>query len=129
MDEIAEKQRQRERELEEKEKKRREELLVKSSVVAPRPADPSTVARPSEPVPTIPAVAAPTGGKYVPRFKRQQAEGVGQAPPPETDKWAAGSRMDDRLSQPSDRWRDDRRPSYGGGASRSTWSSSRNREH
>ncbi|KAL3531838.1 hypothetical protein ACH5RR_005359 [Cinchona calisaya] len=129
LDEVAEKQRQRDRELEEKDKKWREEVFGKSTAMAPGPADPPAVARPSEPAPTVPAAAAaPSSGKYVPRFKRQQAEGAELAPPPETDKWGGGSRMDDRTTQPNDKWRDDRRPSYGGGASRSTWSSSRNRE-
>ncbi|KAL3536377.1 hypothetical protein ACH5RR_004838 [Cinchona calisaya] len=127
LDEMAEKQRQRDQDLEEKEKKWREEVLGKSSAVAPRPADPSAVSHPSEPVPTVTAATASTSGKYVPRFKRQQAEGAGQAPP-ETDNWVGGNRVDDRTSQPNDRWRDDRRPSYGGGASRSTWSANRNRE-
>ncbi|CDP06639.1 unnamed protein product [Coffea canephora] len=124
LDEIAEIQRQRERELEEKAKKMREEALGKPSSVAPRPADPPAVARPTDPVPTVPAVAAQNTGKYVPRFKRQQSEAAGQAPPPET----GGSKLDDRASLPGDRWRDDRRPSYGGGASRPTWSLNRNRE-
>lgn len=126
LDEIAEKQRQRERELEEKEKKRKEEILGKATAAAaPKPAEPAAVARPLEPVPTAAAAtAAPTPGKYVPpsRLKRQQGEGAGQAPPPETDRWAGGNRPDDRASQPNDRWR----PSFGGGgASRSSWSSSR----
>lgn len=128
MDEIAEKQRQRERELEEKEKKRREEVLGKSTILSPRPADLSSAARPSEPASTPPATgAAPTAGKYVPRFKRQQPEGAAAQAPPEADRWGGGSRADDRPPQPGDRWRDDRRPSYTSGASRSTWSSSRPR--
>ncbi|KAF3449232.1 hypothetical protein FNV43_RR09960 [Rhamnella rubrinervis] len=116
LDEIAEKQRQREREAEEKEKLRREQLLGRSTAAAAE--IPST--RPVEPVA---AAAAPSPGKYVPKFRRQNAEGSGQAPP-EPDRWGS-SRPDDRLSQPGDRWRsDDRRPSLGG--SRSSWSSSRN---
>lgn len=126
LDEIAEKQRQRERELEEKEKKRKEEILGKTTAAAPKPAEPAAVARPLEPVPTAAAAtAAPTPGKYVPpsRLKRQQGEGAGQAPPPETDRWVGGSRPDDRASPGNDRWR----PSFGGGGStsRSSWSSSR----
>lgn len=132
LDEIAEKQRQRERELEEKERQWREEVLGRSTVVPTCPSEPP-MARPSELGPAVPAAAAITSspGKYVPRFKRM-AESAGQAPPPEPDRWGRGSnRPDDRAPQYSDRWRDDRRPSYGGGgALRSSWSSSRTRgEH
>ncbi|KAL0320099.1 UNVERIFIED_CONTAM: Eukaryotic translation initiation factor 3 subunit A [Sesamum radiatum] len=134
LDEIAEKQRQRERELEEKERQWREEVLGRSSAVPSR-TEPSSVARPVEAAPAAPAAAAaaaaaaaPSAGKYVPRFKRMAAEGGGQAPPPETDRWSSGSRMDDRTPQQGDRWRDDRRPSFGtGGPRSSTWQSSRER--
>ncbi|KAK6911617.1 Proteasome component (PCI) domain [Dillenia turbinata] len=129
LDEIAEKQRQRELELEEKERSRRESLLWRSSDSAPRPSETPTGGRLVEPAPAAPAAvaavaaAAPTPGKYVPRYRR--TEGSGQAPPMESDRW--GSRYEDRTSQSTDRWRnDDRRPSFGsGGGSRSTWSSSR----
>lgn len=128
LDEIAEKQRQRERELEEKERKWREEVLGKTTAVSPRPVEIPSAANPSEPAPApaaAAAAAAPSGGKYVPKFKRMQSDGASQAPP-ETDRWGGGNKIDDR--PPSDRWRgEDRRPAYGGGASRSTWSSSRSR--
>ncbi|CAI9762036.1 unnamed protein product [Fraxinus pennsylvanica] len=128
LDEIAEKQRQRERELEEKERQRREELLGRSNAPPLRLSDQSAMSRPMEAPPsaTAPAAAAPTAGKYVPRFKRMAAE-----PPAENDRWASGigSRMDDRPSQPGDGWRDDRRTSIGGPPkSTSTWSSSRTRD-
>ncbi|GFP90042.1 eukaryotic translation initiation factor 3 subunit a [Phtheirospermum japonicum] len=115
LDEIAEKQRQRERELEEKEKQRRDELLGRSSAsaVAP-PSDPPAAAVTQRPVEASAAPAASTG-KYVPRFKRGgAAEGGGaQAAPPTVN----------------DRWRDDRRPApFAGGGTRSTWSSSKERE-
>ncbi|KAL0327912.1 UNVERIFIED_CONTAM: Eukaryotic translation initiation factor 3 subunit A [Sesamum calycinum] len=133
LDEIAEKQRQRERELEEKERQWREEVLGRSGAVPSR-TEPSSMARPVEAAPAAPAAAAaaaaaaPSAGKYVPRFKRVAAEGGGQAPPPETDRWSSGSRMDDRTPQQSDWRRDDRRPSFGSGAPRSsTWQSSRDR--
>ncbi|KAL8529031.1 hypothetical protein ACS0TY_006483 [Phlomoides rotata] len=117
LDEIAEKQRQRERELEEKERKWREEVLGKSAVPTRTTIDPA-----ARPVEAPPAAAAPSTGKYVPRFKRMAAEGAApvpaQTPPPETDKW---SRTDDR----GDRWRDDRKP--GGGPRSSTWQPSRAR--
>ncbi|KAL3843796.1 hypothetical protein ACJIZ3_001199 [Penstemon smallii] len=128
LDEIAEKQRQRERELEEKERQRKEEILGRVSR-----AEPSAMARPVEAAPAAPvaiAAAAPTPGKYVPRFKRSAPEAAAQAPPPATDKWSGGSRIDDRAPPPGDRWRDDRKPAFGGsgGAPRSTtWSSSRPR--
>ncbi|KAL2485245.1 Eukaryotic translation initiation factor 3 subunit A [Abeliophyllum distichum] len=132
LDEIAEKQRQRERELEEKERQRREELLGKPSSGPSRLADPSAMSRPVEAAPTATApaaaAAAPTSGKYVPRFKRVAAEERGVQPPPaENDWWGSGNRMDDRPTQHSDRWRDDRKTSFGGGPpkSTSTWSSSR----
>ncbi|XP_062166016.1 eukaryotic translation initiation factor 3 subunit A-like [Alnus glutinosa] len=138
LDEIAEKQRQRERELEEKERLRREALLGRSTEVSLKPSEPPAVAHPLESGSAIPAIAAaaaaaPTPGKYVPKFMRrgERTESSGQAPPPEPDRWGS-SRQDDRTSQPpGDRWRsDDRRPpggsSFGGGSrSASTWSSSR----
>ncbi|PIN18403.1 Translation initiation factor 3, subunit a (eIF-3a) [Handroanthus impetiginosus] len=131
LDAIAEKQRQRERELEEKEKQWREEVLGRTAPVPSR-AEPSAMTRPVEVASVAPAAAAaaPSTGKYVPRFKRMATEGGAQAPPPETDKWSSGSKMDDRPPQHGERWRDDRRPVYGGaGASRSTWQSSRERGH
>ncbi|XP_073282074.1 eukaryotic translation initiation factor 3 subunit A-like [Primulina huaijiensis] len=132
LDEIAEKQRQRELELEEKERLRREELL-RGSAPTPSRTEPSLKSHPVEAAPAAAAAApapAPAAGVYVPRFRRASAEGVsgGQAPPPETDKWSSGRRMDDRAPQYGDRWRDERKPALGGGASRSTWSSSRTRE-
>ncbi|KAI3470332.1 hypothetical protein Pfo_026995 [Paulownia fortunei] len=128
LDEIAEKQRQRERELEEKERQRRDEVLGRSAAV-PSKTEPSAMTRPVEVAPAASAAAAPSAGKYVPRFKRMAADGGGQAPP-ETDKWSSGSRMDDQTPQHGDRWRDDRRPAYGGGGGgpRSTWHSSKERE-
>ncbi|XP_041017495.1 eukaryotic translation initiation factor 3 subunit A-like [Juglans microcarpa x Juglans regia] len=139
LDEIAEKQRQRERELEEKERKRRESLLGRSSngfsepTVGSHPLEPGAVA-PAAAATTASAAAAAattasdaaaTAGKYVPKFRRERTEDSGQAPPPEPDRWGS-SRQDDPTSQPSDRWRmEDRRPSFGGSSSRSTWSSSR----
>ncbi|KAF7804556.1 Eukaryotic translation initiation factor 3 subunit A [Senna tora] len=119
--EIAEKQRQRERELEEKEKQRREALLGRTSEAAMKPTEPPP--RPLDSGSTAPAAAAaaPTPGKYVPKFRR---EGATAAAPPENDRWTnPSSRLD------GDKWRsDDRRPAFGaGGGSRSSssWSSSR----
>ncbi|KAK6141225.1 hypothetical protein DH2020_025022 [Rehmannia glutinosa] len=126
LDEIAEKQRQRERELEEKERQRREELLGRSAAVPSRTTEPPAV---TQVAPAAAAAAAPSAaGKYVPRFKRMAAEAP--PPPPETDRWSGGSRADDRTPQQGDRWRDERRPAFGGaGAPRSTtWQSSRERE-
>ncbi|XP_049401432.1 eukaryotic translation initiation factor 3 subunit A-like [Solanum stenotomum] len=110
LDAIAEKQRQRELELEEKKRLEREEVLGKSM---PMSLEPSTVGRPSEAGATAPAAtaAAPTPGKFVPRFKREKIDVAGQAPPPETDRWSSGGRRDERNS-------------FGGG-SRTSWSSSR----
>lgn len=137
LDEIAEKQRQRERELEEKERQRREALLGRATDGSPRLSETPVGSRLLEPgvaapaavaAAAVPAAAAPaaagTAGKYVPRFRRDRTEGSGQAPSPEPDRWG---RQDDQTSQPSsDRWRsDDRNSSFGGGGSRSTWSSSR----
>ncbi|KAL3326772.1 hypothetical protein AABB24_037459 [Solanum stoloniferum] len=110
LDAIAEKQRQRELELEEKKRLEREEVLGKYMPVS---LDPSTVGRPSEAGATTPAAtaAAPTPGKFVPRFRREKIDVAGQAPPPETDRWSSGGRRDERNS-------------FGGG-SRTSWSSSR----
>ncbi|CAK9188598.1 unnamed protein product [Ilex paraguariensis] len=130
LDEIAEKQRQRELELEEKERRRKEEEVFRKPTAAPpRPSEPSAIAHPSEPVPVAPTAAAPAPGKYVPRFKRDKGESLSQAPPLQADRWGSGGRQDDQASQESDRWRDDRRPSFGsgGGALRSTWSYSKTR--
>ncbi|OAY43998.1 eukaryotic translation initiation factor 3 subunit A [Manihot esculenta] len=86
LDEIAEKQRQRERELEEKERLRREALLGRTADGPPRPSELSAGSR-LEPGAAAPAAAAaPSPGKYVPRFRR---EGVDQAPDP--DRWSGGS--------------------------------------
>ncbi|XP_068668190.1 eukaryotic translation initiation factor 3 subunit A-like [Aristolochia californica] len=119
LDEIAEKQRQREREAEEKEKARREALLGRSIEAPARHAEPSSGARPVE------ASAAPTAGKYVPRFRRDRAEGSVAAPPAEPERW--GARQDEGPPQASDKWRsEDRRPSaFGGPRSSSSWTSSR----
>ncbi|KAG5582905.1 hypothetical protein H5410_053532 [Solanum commersonii] len=110
LDAIAEKQRQRELELEEKKRLEREEVLGKSMPVS---LEPSTVGRPAEAGATAPAAtaAAPTPGKFVPRFRREKIDVAGQAPPPETDRWSSGGRRDERNS-------------FGGG-SRTSWSSSR----
>ncbi|KAL3357060.1 hypothetical protein AABB24_017639 [Solanum stoloniferum] len=110
LDAIAEKQRQRELELEEKKRLEREEVLGKSM---PMSLEPSTIGRPSEAGATAPAAtaAAPTPGKFVPRFRREKIDVAGQAPPPETDRWSSGGRRDERNS-------------FGGG-SRTSWSSSR----
>lgn len=97
MDEIAEKQRQRERELEEKERLRREALLGRSTEGLSRPSELPAGSHPSEPG----AAAAPTTGKYVPRFKRERAVGSGQAPPSESDHWGSGSQAP---PSQSDRW-------------------------
>nr|XP_029120494.1 eukaryotic translation initiation factor 3 subunit A isoform X2 [Elaeis guineensis] len=134
LDAIAERQRQRERELEEREKLRRDALLGKTAEPPSQPTDPVSGPRPSEPVAVAAAAAAAAAaasgaGKYVPKFRRERAEGL-QAASPEPDRWG---RQDDRPPPFSDRWRsDDRRPSYGGGGSRlpsssSSWSSSRSR--
>ncbi|KAL1833496.1 hypothetical protein ACET3Z_003147 [Daucus carota] len=110
MDEIAEKQRRREQEVEEK---RRSELLARSSEI-PIAARPMETPAAPEVAPVLPAVAAPAPGKYVPRFRRAEA----QAPPPEPDRWGSG-RQDDRAPPPGgDRWRS-------GGGQRQPWTSSR----
>ncbi|KAK6943688.1 Proteasome component (PCI) domain [Dillenia turbinata] len=127
LDEIAEKQRQRERELEEKERLRREAIFGRTSDVSPRSSDLPSGGRPLEPGSGAPAAAAaaPTLGKYVPKFLRERSEHAGQAPPVEPDRWGGG-RQDDRMPPPSDRWRSDDRRSSVGGPRTSTWSSSRN---
>lgn len=119
LDEITEKQMQRELELEEKEKKRRDELLTKSSSMFSK-TETSALTQPADAKPAVPVAvdAAPSTGRYVPRF-RMAAEGGGGQTPPTADKWSTGSRMDERPRQQSDRWRDDRRPSFGGGGSSS----------
>ncbi|RWR88728.1 eukaryotic translation initiation factor 3 subunit A-like protein [Cinnamomum micranthum f. kanehirae] len=125
LDEIAERQRQREKELEEKERLRKESLLGRSLDMPLRQVEHANGARPSEPVAEAASAAAPTSGKYVPKFLRQRAEGPGVAPQPEPDRWG---RSDNRPPQSSDRWRsDDRKPSFSGtgGGSRPSWSSSR----
>ncbi|KAL6960070.1 Eukaryotic translation initiation factor 3 subunit A [Sarracenia purpurea var. burkii] len=135
LDMIAEKQRQRELELEEKERARREELLGRTNeVLPPRSYDlPGGAALPMEAGAAAPAAATaaasqpPSSGKYVPRFRRERSENVGQAPLTESDRWGS-NRQDDRTSQPRDSWRsDDRRSSFGAGSSgpRSSWSSSK----
>ncbi|KAG9453870.1 hypothetical protein H6P81_006774 [Aristolochia fimbriata] len=114
LDEIAEKQRQREREAEEKEKARREALLRRSVEPAARHIEPPPAARPVE------ASAAPTTGRYVPRFRRETPSA---APPPETDRWG---RQDERPPPASDKWRgEDRRPGSFGPRSSTSWTSSR----
>ncbi|KAK6144992.1 hypothetical protein DH2020_021812 [Rehmannia glutinosa] len=114
LDEIAEKQRQRERELEEKERQRREELLGRSARTT-EPSSAMTHPPPTEVAPAASAAVPSSAGKYVPRFKRTAAAEGGAQAPPETDKWSAGSRIDDRTPQHGDRWRDDRRTAFGGG--------------
>ncbi|KAH1083673.1 hypothetical protein J1N35_023434 [Gossypium stocksii] len=114
MDEIAEKQRQRERELEEKERLRREALLGRAPEGISRPSELPAGSRTTEPVVAAPAAAAaaPTPGKYVPRFRRERPESSGPAQPSEPDRWskpapsepdrwAAGSRAPPLQS---DRW-------------------------
>ncbi|MBA0786872.1 hypothetical protein Gotri_028070, partial [Gossypium trilobum] len=81
MDEIAEKQRQRERELEEKERLRREALLGRAPEGISRPSELPAGSHTTEPVVAAPAAAAPTSGKYVPRFRRERPESSGPAPP------------------------------------------------
>ncbi|XP_042478901.1 eukaryotic translation initiation factor 3 subunit A-like [Macadamia integrifolia] len=130
LNEIAEKQRKREKELEEKERLMRESQLGRSAEPPTKSVEPPSGGRQPEPVAVAAAAAAapPSSGKYVPRFRRDRQEGSGGAPPPEPDRW---SRQDDRPPQSSDRWRsddrrEDRRPLFGSGSSRSsTWSSSR----
>ncbi|URE02683.1 hypothetical protein MUK42_19217 [Musa troglodytarum] len=128
LDAIAERQRQREREAEEKERLRRDALLRRPTEALSRSIDPASGPHTADPVPVAAAAAAPTSGKYVPRFRRERNEGQ-TAAPPEPDRWG---RQDDRAPQSGDRWRnDEQRPSYGGSrtssASSSSWSSSRPR--
>lgn len=124
LDEILEIQRQREKELDEKaQKQKREALLGKPAEPALRPHEPP--ARPLESGSAAPAAAAasaaPTPGKYVPKFRRERVESSGVAPPPEADRWGNSSSRAD-----GDRW-GERKSSFGsgGGRSSSTWSSSR----
>ncbi|THU67772.1 hypothetical protein C4D60_Mb05t28220 [Musa balbisiana] len=128
LDAIAERQRQREREAEEKERLRREALLRRPTETLSRSIDPASGPHAADPVPVAAAAAAPTSGKYVPRFRRERNEGQ-MAAPPEPDRWG---RQDDHAPQSGDRWRnDEHRPSYGGSRTSSTssssWSSSRPR--
>lgn len=142
LDEIAEKQRKIEQELDEKKERQRREALLGRSTDGPSRSSEPIGSRPSEPIAAAPAAAAaaaapaaaaaaaagsaaPSGGKYVPPVRRSnKTEGPGQAPPPESDRW--GSSRQDTSQPTSDRWRsDDRRPSFGGGGTKSTWSSSR----
>lgn len=83
--------------------------------VLPGPLEPSTVGRPSEAGATAPAAtaAAPTPGKFVPRFRREKIDVAGEAPPPETDRWSSGVRREERNS-------------FGGGSRTSSSSSRRN---
>ncbi|KAK6145005.1 hypothetical protein DH2020_021825 [Rehmannia glutinosa] len=118
------------RELEEKERQRREELLGRSARTT-EPSSAMTHPPPTEVAPAASAAVPSSAGKYVPRFKRTAAAEGGAQAPPETDKWSAGSRIDDRTPQHGDRWRDDRRTAFGGGPGgplRSTWQSSKERE-
>ncbi|KAJ0079562.1 hypothetical protein Patl1_22973 [Pistacia atlantica] len=112
LDEIAENQRQRERELEDKERLRREALLGRPADVPAKPFE--LPARASEPGTAAPAAAAPSAGKYVPRFVRERTEGSGQSPPtqpdwcgvrpqPESDRWGRRTEGSAPVSE-SDRW-------------------------
>ncbi|OAY42365.1 eukaryotic translation initiation factor 3 subunit A [Manihot esculenta] len=92
LDEIAEKQRQRERELEEKEKLRREALLGRTTDGPARPSELPAGSRPDLGAAAAPApapAAAPSSGKYVPRFRREK-DISGQAPL-DSDRWSGGS--------------------------------------
>ncbi|KAL3515996.1 hypothetical protein ACH5RR_022898 [Cinchona calisaya] len=124
LDEIAEKQRRREQELEERERMRREAILGRSNEGPVRPSDlngggcqsdSGTAAAPEAAAAAAATTAAPSTGKYVPKFK-QRLDNSGQAPAPDSDRWGNGRS-------------DDRRPTYGfgggGSGSRSSWSSSR----
>ncbi|KAG9138167.1 hypothetical protein Leryth_001397 [Lithospermum erythrorhizon] len=79
LDAIAAKQRQKEQEAEEKERQRREALFSRSTEPAATPA-----ARPPETA-AAPGAAAPSSGRYVPKFRRAAPEGPTQAPPPAAD--------------------------------------------
>ncbi|XP_047340607.1 eukaryotic translation initiation factor 3 subunit A-like [Impatiens glandulifera] len=128
LDEIAEKQRQREKELEEKERLWKENVLGKSSELVHPARSAFDVPHAVEPLAAVPAAAAAapaSGGKYVPRFRRTQAEsGGGQAAAP--DGPGVGGRGGE-----SDRWGsrgggDSRRPfpvGGGGGSGGSKWRS------
>ncbi|KAG4189123.1 hypothetical protein ERO13_A08G207600v2 [Gossypium hirsutum] len=138
MDEIAEKQRQRERELEEKERLRREALLGRAPEGISRPSELPAGSRTTEPVVATPAAAAaaPTTGKYVPKF-RLRPESSGPAPPSEPDRWgkpAPGSRAppqdSDRLAGGGSRATPPDSNRFGGGSGSSKaepWRSSRAR--
>ncbi|XAR52665.1 hypothetical protein NMG60_11020847 [Bertholletia excelsa] len=113
---------------EEAERKRKEEAERRA-----KPSDLPTGAHPTEAGVASPAVAvavaaSATTGKYVPRFRREQANSrPGLSPEP--DRWGS-NRQDGRMSQShGDSWRsDDCRPSFGSGSgsgSRSCWTSSR----
>lgn len=122
LNEIAEKQRQREMEAEEKFRLEKERILRGPTESPTRASEPAPAH--SEATATAPAAAAASGaGKYVPRWKREavSAAPAAAAPSSEGDKWG---KRDDKPT--ADRWRsDDRKSSFGGGASRQTWSSSR----
>ena len=81
--------------MEEKERLRREALLGRSTEGISRPSDLPSGSHPSEPEAAVPA-AAPTPGKYVPRFKRERADGP--PPPSEPDRWGRAP------ASQSDRW-------------------------
>ncbi|XVF41821.1 hypothetical protein PTKIN_Ptkin01aG0311300 [Pterospermum kingtungense] len=99
MDEIAERQRQRERELEEKERLRREALLGRSTEGLSGPSETPAGSRITEAGVAAPAAAAaPSLGKYVPRFRRERPESSGSAPPSEPDRWVKPA------SSEPDRW-------------------------
>ncbi|XVF05993.1 hypothetical protein REPUB_Repub06bG0009600 [Reevesia pubescens] len=146
MDEIAEKQRQREQELEEKERLRREALLGRSTEGLSRPSELPAGLRTTEPGVAAPAAAAaPSSGKYVPRFRRERPESSGPAPPSEPDRWVkpAPSESDQRPAAgsrapppQSDRWTSgsrglppdsDRLSGAGGGSKPEPWRPSRAR--
>uniref|UniRef100_A0A2P2L6C7 Eukaryotic translation initiation factor 3 subunit A n=4 Tax=Rhizophora mucronata TaxID=61149 RepID=A0A2P2L6C7_RHIMU len=95
LDEIAEKQKHRERELEEKERLRREALLGRSTDGPSRPFEVPAIGSRPEPV-----AAAPSSGKYVPRFRR--GESSGQTPTDSDRQGSGGSRQ--VLPPDSDRW-------------------------
>ncbi|XP_044471259.1 eukaryotic translation initiation factor 3 subunit A-like isoform X2 [Mangifera indica] len=152
LDEIAEKQRQREQELEEKERLRKEALLGRPVDVAAKPFE--LPARASE---SGTAAAAPSTGKYVPKFMRERTEASGHATPTQPDRWGGGRRTEGfgQATPESDRWGrrtegsapgsdSDRRGTNGrpddrtappsdrwrsSGSSRTSWSSSRYPSH
>lgn len=100
LDEIAEKQRRRMQEIEERS---RENGLARPSD-RPRPVD-EAVATPA----AVAVAAAPTSGKYVPKFRRAGADAPPTEALPSTDRWRC----------------DDHRPFGGTGARWSSSSSSR----